>query len=48
MLTLLLLTTFWKVMAVIGFILLAVILCAVFRGPGELVMWILYGIWFDD
>lgn len=48
MIPLLLLSTFWAVMAVIGFLILAAILIAIFGGFGELVSWILWDLWFEE
>lgn len=45
---LLLLSTFWTVMAVIGFLILAAILIGIFGGFGEFVSWILWDLWFED
>lgn len=48
MILLLLLSTFWSVMAVIGFLILAAILIAALGGFGELVSWILWDLWFGE
>jgi len=48
MIPVLLLSTFWTVMAVIGFLILALILIGIFGGFGELVCWILWDLWFEE
>jgi len=43
-----LLLSFWTVMAVIGFPILAAVLIGIFGGFGEFVCWILWDLWFGE
>jgi len=48
MIPILLLSTFWTVMAVIGFLILAATLIWTLGGFGEFVCWILWDLWFGE